>query len=124
MLLYANKVETKEKEKLTGIKINYNIYICFTIYFSFQSYSTRDLCTRASTSRDIRGRNDALAGAGMKTEQISRKKAGFMQSRATTIILRKLLLATRNGPNFFAIPRGTGFRNRLNFSSGKYKGTF
>ena len=77
-----------------------------------------------STSRDIRGRNDALAEAGMKTEQISREKAGFMQSRATTIILHKLLLATRFGPNFFVILRGTGFRNRLNLSSGKYNGTF
>ena len=53
--------------------------------------------------------HDALAGAGMKTEQISREKAGFMQSRATTIILHKLLLVTRFGPNFFAIPRRTGF---------------
>ena len=47
-------------------------------------------------SRDIRGRNDALAGAGMKTEQISSEKVGFMQSRATTIILHKFLLATKS----------------------------
>ena len=37
--------------------------------------------------------------------------------------LHELLLATRFGPNFFAIPRGAGFRNRLNLSSGKYNGT-
>lgn len=75
-------------------------------------------------SRDIRGRNDALAAAGMKTEQISSYKAGFMQSKATTIILHKFLLATRFGPNVFGIPGRTGFRNRFNLSSVKYKGTF
>ena len=75
-------------------------------------------------SRDIRGRNDALAAAGMKTEQISSEKAGFMQSRATTIILQKFLHATRFGPNVFGIPGRTGFRNRFNLSSVKYKGTF
>ena len=63
-------------------------------------------------SRDIQGRYDALAGAGMKTEQISSEKVGFMQSRATTIILHKFLLATRLVSNVFGIPRRTGFRNR------------
>ena len=66
-------------------------------------------------SRDIRGRNDALAGAGMKTEQISSEKVGFMQSRATTIFfLHKFLLATRFGSNVFGIPRRTGFQKSPN----------
>ena len=62
---------------------------------------------------------NALAGVGMKTLQISKQKAGFKQSRATTIILLKLPLVTKFGPNFFAIPLRTGFRNRLKLSSGK-----
>ena len=68
--------------------------------------------------------NDALAGAEMKTEQISSEKAGSIQSRATIIILHKFLLGTRFGPNVFGIPGRTGFRNRFNLSSVKYKGTF
>ena len=118
------KLKRKKNKNSLRQKINYNTYTCFAIYFSFQSYSTRVPCTRASMNRDIRGRNDALAGAGMKTEQISSEKARFMQSRATTIILHKFLLATRFGSNVFGIPRRTGFRNRFNLSSVKYKGTF
>ena len=37
MVMYANEVETKEKEKLTDVKKNFNIYV---LIFRYKTLST------------------------------------------------------------------------------------
>ena len=112
MLLYANKVETNEKEKLTEIKKLTTTYTFISPFIFLFKVTPR--VTHARERRRVAIYEGAmtrwLAGAGMKTEQISREKAGFMQSRATTIQFAQASTRHKVWTKLFCNSTGSGFQ--------------